>query len=72
MKRQTAEPLPPACGFCAPYGGLWRIAAGGGLKRCGCARGARLAAADAARTANTMRPFLVVRDGKLAACGDRA
>ena len=76
MKRQAPEPLPPPCGFCAPYEGLWCIAAGG-LKRCTCARGARLAALDAARKANTARPrskllaFPLPRDGKAAACGER-
>jgi hypothetical protein len=77
MKRQTPEPLPPPCRFCVHQDGAWCIAAGGGLKRCGCARGVRLAAGDAkgkadtARAGSKVRPFLLVRDGKLAACGAR-
>jgi hypothetical protein len=78
MKRQAPEPLPPPCGFCAHQDGAWRIATGGGLKRCGCARGVRLAAVDATRKADTrragskVRAFPVVRDGKMLASGDRA
>jgi hypothetical protein len=78
MKRQTPEPLPPACGLCAPYEGLWCIAAGGGLKRCACPRGARVAEADAKGKANTrragskVRAFLAAVDGKMLAAGDRA
>ena len=75
MKRQAPEPLPPACGFCAPYEGLWRIGMGGGLTRCGCARGVRLAAVDAKGKADTrragVRAFLVVVDRKMLASGDR-
>ena len=70
-----SERLPPACGSCAPYEGLWRIGAGGGLTRCGCARGVRLAAVDAKRGANTrragpkVRAFPAAPDGKAAAAG---
>jgi hypothetical protein len=69
------EPLPPACGRCRDYGGLWSLAAGGGLKRCGCARGVRLAALDAARMAPTKRracALPAVRDWKAAAAGEGA
>jgi hypothetical protein len=78
MKRHTPEPLPPACGLCAPWEGFWCIGAGGGLTRCGCARGVRLAAVDAKGKADTRRagskarPFLVVVDRKALASGDRA
>jgi len=76
VKRQTTEPLPPPCRFCVHQDGAWCIATGGGLKRCGCARGVRLAAVDAARKANTgrshRRVFLVMVDRKMLASGDRA
>ena len=75
----TSEPksarLPPACGICAPYEGLWRIGAGGGLTRCGCARGVRLAEVAAKRGANTrrvgskVRAFPAATDWKSAAAG---
>jgi len=78
MKRQAPEPLPPPCRFCAHLDGAWCVAAGGGLKRCGCARGVLLAAADGARMAgirragSKVRAFLVVVDRKMLASGDRA
>jgi hypothetical protein len=77
MKQKAPEPLPPPCMLCRDFDGLWRAGPGGGLKRCSCPRGVRLAALDAARKANTKRPrskalaFPVVRDGKAAACGER-
>lgn len=74
MMRQP-EPLPPPCGFCVHQDGAWCVGAGGGLRRCGCARGVRLAALDAKGKANTgrshWRVFPVV-DRKMLASGDRA
>jgi hypothetical protein len=76
IQRGRLQPLPLACGFCAPYEGLWCISAGGGLKRCACPRGERLAALDATRKANTRHVGSRVRalpsDWKAMAAGERA
>jgi hypothetical protein len=68
--------LPPACGRCRDYGGLWAIGAGGGVRRCTCPRGARLAELDAKGKAtgthrSRARVLPAVQDWKAAAAGER-
>ena len=70
---RNRERLPPTCADCRPYGGLWREAKDGGLTRCGCARGRRLAELDTAGghdSIRTRRSSIVVRDWKVEACGE--
>jgi hypothetical protein len=43
----THHSLPAACSSCAPHGGAWAFAPGGGMRRCQCERGRALAELDA-------------------------
>lgn len=63
--------LLPPCSHCAPLDGLWRVAAGGGLERCTCARGARLAALDLQRRRCCTPPAPPQIDRKSLGAGER-
>jgi hypothetical protein len=68
--------LPPGCSLCAPYGGAWAMAPGGGMQRCDCPRGKALSEMAAQHehsarwgTKPRRRVRTIVRDYKMLASG---